>query len=265
MKKFSIGLVCALFFGAVFGGTGTLVYHCTFDSVAAVENPEVGPSGTCWYSVFVQGIEGNALNVSDFIGDLSQPLKLFFPVPQVTRYPGDSRVPFLIDEFKVWNSDVTTVLTISTLREVALSAEGEGTVKGAGTYLANARVTLSAKAAKGFTFLGWYKGEERMSRDASYAYLVGADEKQTLVAKFVTVEEDRASLAAALAETALDAAEALVVTNYQGVAVSLPLACDALTKPTVSVSDLPSGYIREVPIDFTVNEVGQVEGIGVSE
>ncbi len=135
----------------------------------------------------------------------------------------------------------STLLTIAPLRKVALVAEGEGTVKGAGAYLANARVTLTAKAAKGFALLGWFSSGELVSRDASFVYTVGADEVQTLVAKFVTVAEDRSSVRAALAGEALDAETALVVTNYQGVALSLPLACEALTKPTVGVSGLPSG------------------------
>ncbi|MCQ2394488.1 MAG: Ig domain-containing protein [Kiritimatiellae bacterium] len=136
---------------------------------------------------------------------------------------------------------VSTLVTIAPLRQVKVEAEGEGTVKGAGAYLAHARVTLTAKAAKGYAVLGWYRGEERVSRDASFAYTVGTEAEQTLVAKFVTQEADRASIGVALGETALDPVEALVVTNYQGVAVSWPLACDALTKPTVSVSGLPSG------------------------
>lgn len=136
---------------------------------------------------------------------------------------------------------VSTLVTIAPLRQVKVEAEGEGTVKGAGAYLAHARVTLTAKAAKGYAVLGWYRGEERVSRDASFAYTVGTEAEQTLVAKFVTQEADRASIDVAFGETALDPVEALVVTNYQGVAVSWPLACDALTKPTVSVSGLPSG------------------------
>ncbi len=136
---------------------------------------------------------------------------------------------------------VSTLVTIAPLRQVKVEAEGEGTVKGAGTYLAHARVTLTAKAAKGYAVLGWYRGEERVSRDASFAYTVGPEAEQTLVAKFVTQEADRASIGVAFGETALDPVETLVVTNYQGVAVSWPLACDALTKPTVSVSGLPSG------------------------
>ena len=44
-----------------------------------------------------------------FLSRVAEPLDLLFAAPQNTRVPENYRVPFLIDEFKVWDSDVAGV------------------------------------------------------------------------------------------------------------------------------------------------------------
>ena len=136
----------------------------------------------------------------------------------------------------------SSTMTVLPLRRLVVAKEGSGTVKGAGRYLANAKVKLTATPAKKMAVEGWYKDGVRVSRNAAYTYTMTADDEQTLVAKFVSVAEDRKSLTCTVADGAtIASSKYITVTNYQGVAFSMPIAFSALTKPTVSVKGLPKG------------------------
>ena len=157
---------------------------------------------------------------------------------------------------------VSTTLTIAPLREVSVSIEGEGTVKGAGAFAANARVKLTAQAAKQSVLQGWYSADgELLSQDASFTYTVGTDDQQTLVAKFVSAADDRAAVACALDETVLSTDAPLCVTNVQGVAVSMPLSGLALSKVTLKAAGLPAGLTLKdgqiVGAPTTVSKLGK--------
>ncbi|MBQ7399926.1 MAG: S-layer homology domain-containing protein [Clostridia bacterium] len=67
------------------------------------------------------------------------------------------------------------------LASVTVVAEN-GTVEGAGTYLAGSTVTLKATANRNYKFGGWYAGEEEVSSDAEYTFTANADVE--LTAKF---------------------------------------------------------------------------------
>lgn len=60
---------------------------------------------------------------------------------------------------------------------VALSAlpENGGTVGGAGTYVEDTTITITATPAEGYAFKGWLKGTDTISTTASYSFKVTAD------------------------------------------------------------------------------------------
>ena len=58
-----------------------------------------------------------------------------------------------------------------------------GTVSGAGEYRAGEQVTVTAEAAAGYLFDGWFAGSERVSAQAGYTFSASAD--STLTAKFI--------------------------------------------------------------------------------
>ncbi len=48
-----------------------------------------------------------------------------------------------------------------------------GSVSGGGDHAYDSQVTITATTNKGYTFLGWYKGEEKVSSDLSYKFKMG--------------------------------------------------------------------------------------------
>ena len=93
-------------------------------------------------------------------------------------------------------------------------------------------------------------GEELLSQAASYVFNM-PEEDVALIAKFITAEEDAASIA--LSVDALGgeiSPEAIIpVTNTCGVALKWSVAADALSQPTVAVSGLPAG------LKFTAKDI----------
>ncbi len=116
-------------------------------------------------------------------------------------------------------------------------------------------VTLTAKAAKGSVFHRWeITGVDTEGIDLSSSTLkIKMTDTGDVFAKavFVTAEEDAASIA--LSVDALGGAispEAIVsVTNTCGVALKWSVAADALSKPVVAVTGLPSG------LKFTAKDI----------
>ncbi len=133
---------------------------------------------------------------------------------------------------------------------VDLSDDFAGKVTGPGVYQAGKKVTVKATANKGYVFNGWYMGEELLSQAASYSFTM-PETDVALYAKFVTAEEDAASIA--LSVDALGgeiSPEAIIsVTNTCGVALKWSVAADALSQPVVAVTGLPSG------LKFTAKDI----------
>ena len=133
---------------------------------------------------------------------------------------------------------------------VDLSDDFAGKVTGSGVYQAGKKVTVKATANKGYVFNGWYMGEELLTQAASYSFTM-PETDVALYAKFVTAEEDAASIA--LSVDALGgeiSPEAIIsVTNMCGVALKWSVAADAFSQPTVAVSGLPSG------LKFTAKDI----------
>ncbi len=84
------------------------------------------------------------------------------------------------DDPDVWNPDTST--GIGTEYSVEVQADGNGTVTGGGTYLRNAVVTVTAEPGSNQTFLGWYQGTDRVSRDLEYSFKV--TDNMTLTGRF---------------------------------------------------------------------------------
>jgi len=72
-------------------------------------------------------------------------------------------------------SDEIELVTVTVVAE-------NGTVEGAGSYLAGSEVTLKATANSSYKFSAWYVGEEKVSSDAEYTFTAESDIE--LTAKF---------------------------------------------------------------------------------
>ncbi len=131
---------------------------------------------------------------------------------------------------------------------VDLSDDFAGKVTGAGVYQAGKKVTLKATANKGYVFSGWYVEDDLLTRAASYAFTMPSNDV-AYVARFVTAEEDAASITTGLDGIALDPAAAFATNVMAGVALQWPVAADALSQTTVAVSGLPAG------LKFTAKDV----------
>ena len=144
---------------------------------------------------------------------------------------------------------------------VDLSDDFAGKVTGAGVYQAGKKATLKATANKGYVFSGWYEGDALVSRLASYVLTMPTNDV-AFTAKFVTAEEDAASIGATVADFAFGAAaedggSTGNATNVMcGVYLEWPVAASALSQPTVAVSGLPAG------LKFTAKPVTSKVGTG---
>ncbi len=69
---------------------------------------------------------------------------------------------------------------------VTKNIDEAGTIGGAGNYELNANVTLTVSTNYGYTFEGWYSGDEKRSAETSYSFSVTGD--TTLTAKWEIVK-----------------------------------------------------------------------------
>ena len=68
---------------------------------------------------------------------------------------------------------------------VTANADTGGSVIGSGSYTYNTSATLTAIPKSGYQFIGWYKGDSKVSADAIYSFTV--TENVTLTAKFARI------------------------------------------------------------------------------
>ena len=126
---------------------------------------------------------------------------------------------------------------------VDVTAEG-GTVTGAGDYYLGQNVTLTATANERYKFLGWYAGEELVSKEATINFV--ATEDRALTAKFISFDEYQHILVEST-ETNLgeEVVVTLVIKNNPGIAglvVSLNYNADVLTLIGAENGTLFSGF-----------------------
>ncbi len=113
-----------------------------------------------------------------------------------------------------------------------------GKVTGSGIYAVGKKANLSATAAKGYVFAGWYTDPEFATplvsdvdyRTAKISYVMPSEDL-TLYARFVPVGEDSASVAVTIAD------------EYETGKEIEPIvfAIDGVSLPTLKVAGLPSG------------------------
>ena len=136
-----------------------------------------------------------------------------------------------------------------------------GKVAGSGLCANGKKVTLKATANKGFVFMDWCdatgakvaptatlvvdRTAKPAASTATSTTLTGVNKDATYYAKFITVEEDGASITLKLLGEDLDSpsvAPTALATNVTcGVALEWPLASYALSATTIKVSGLPAG------------------------
>ena len=124
-----------------------------------------------------------------------------------------------------------------------------GKVTGAGVYKPGKKVTLKAMAAKGHAFSGWYDEADVLVTQAASLSFDATAEDVRYEARFVTVEEDAASIKAAVDGVGLSPSTAYGKSVMCGVALRWPVAVSALSLPKVKVSGLPSG------LKFTAKDI----------
>ena len=128
-------------------------------------------------------------------------------------------------------------------------------VAGGGKYPFGKKVTIKATPGKGSVFMGWTDGEcAVVSQTASWSLTMPSNDVE-YIAKFVTADEDKASITLAVAMAAeaeaigLSTNEIVSITNFCGVAMRWQLAAEALSATTIKVAGLPSG------LKFTAKDI----------
>lgn len=114
--------------------------------------------------------------------------------------------------------------------KLTVTASGNGTVSGGGTYKAGKTAYLNASAKSGSVFSGWYSGSELLSQARSFGYKT-TDADVSIVGKFILKSEDAVEVSCPLASQ-----------YTKGVSID-PVAVTVRgnSLPSVSVSGLPSG------------------------
>ena len=113
------------------------------------------------------------------------------------------------------SSVVTKVAATATLYTVVTNVNdvAMGEVTGnAGTYEEGATATLTATPAKGYEFVNWTKGEEIVSTENPYSFVVTAD--VTLVANFAAVEPEPVVMTG-IVKRALQNGENVIVLTHE--------------------------------------------------
>ncbi len=166
--------------------------------------------------------------------------------------------------YAVFKSDPEIFVTV----DATDSTGAEPTGKGAGKYVAGTitgmgkyapgktKIALKAAANKGYVFAGWLDANgELLTKDATYAIAAMGESDVEYTAKFVTADEDKASIELAVAMGAeaealgLSTNEIVSITNFCGVAMSWQLVAEALSATTIKVAGLPAG------LKFTAKDI----------
>ena len=131
-------------------------------------------------------------------------------------------------------------------------AGANGTVKGGGLYARGAAVNLTAAAAKGYVFAGWYRDstfanplcdDYRNPIRAAAATYTASGTNERIYARFVKKDETVDTVAFALPKPASGETSyntSLYADKRTGV-VLFPVTVNSLSDPTVSVKGLPAG------------------------
>ena len=117
---------------------------------------------------------------------------------------------------------------------------GMGTVGGSGIYAEGQRVTVKATPASGWIFSRWDQGGETVSRAASFAYLMPANDAE-LEAKFISKSDDADSIALSFDGRSVPLSGFVECKATEGIRTEWSLEPSALSAATVAVRGLPAG------------------------
>ena len=113
---------------------------------------------------------------------------------------------------------------------LTVTATGNGSVSGGGSYKSGTKVTLRASAKSGSVFAGWYSGSTQLSQATTYSYVTTAG-NVSIVGKFITKAEDAVALTCPFASQ-----------YTKGMAIeAVKITAKGNSLPTVKVSGLPAG------------------------
>ena len=172
--------------------------------------------------------------------------------------------------YAVFKSDPEIFVTVDATDGTGAEPTGKGagkyvagTITGMGKYAPGKKVTLKATANKGYVFAGWYETGNReegignreegignssadglLSQAVSYMIDKMPSNDVEYVAKFVTADEDKASIELAVngEEMQLAGDGSPHQTNiWAGVYLEWPVAASALSEAKVKVAGLPAG------------------------
>lgn len=155
LQKYTMSVVISPTGGGTVTGAGTYEYGKTF-SLAAT--PKTGYDFTKW--VF-ESSESTDNPVSTSITKNSSVTALF----TLKKFSVSLSTQYRISESGDWTSGTTG-----------------GTVSGGGTYNYGTTATLKATPATGYSFVGWYEGNNQVSKDLEYSFTV--TKARTLVGRF---------------------------------------------------------------------------------
>ena len=147
-----------------------------------------------------------------------------------TKVAATTKVTGYLECYAQWSASIGLV--------VADGCDGMGTVSGGGVIAAGKKATLKATANKGFVFAGWYDGAGNPLsgdvdyRTATYPY-VSTGEPAAITARFVTTDEDAASLKVVVPDDSTEADG-----SYE---LDLVNCVESLTVPKLAVTGLPAG------------------------
>ena len=164
----------------------------------------------------------------------------------ITNVTGD------VTYYAVFKSDPEIFVTVDATDGTGAEPTGKGagkyvagTITGVGKYAPGKKVTLKATANKGYVFAGWIDADgEPLTKDATYTVASMGESDVEYTAKFVTADEDKASIGLKVDGVEMRRVEpnAPYQTNvWAGVYLEWPVVADALSQTTVKVAGLPAG------------------------
>ena len=168
----------------------------------------------------------------------------------ITEIDGD------VTYYAVFKSDPEIFVTVDATDGTGSEPTGKGagkyvagTITGMGKYApGKTKIALKAAANKGYVFAGWFdETDALLTKDATYTIAAMGESDVELVAKFITTDEDKASIALAVDGLELEPWVSKIETHafatniWTGVYLEWPVASSALSATTVKVAGLPSG------------------------
>ena len=155
------------------GETSEIVLAISEDSYSGnfrIKQQQTGASGV----VSINGTElGNGLSLNGKSGNNSIKFR--------STSAGTANITLVVtDDF---NQEKTLGITITATKiTISASAQTGGTVTGAGSYDSGSSCTLIANTSTGYTFVGWYEANAKVSTNASYTFTVSGN--RSLEARF---------------------------------------------------------------------------------